>query len=87
MNKKMAYVDLDVHKNSITMALFMEQRKDEEWIKKIAHNNKKLAVYHRSGLLTALVNELTGERETASCEKRLSWRPGNTIALNIPEGI
>jgi len=42
MNKKIACVGLDVHKNSITIALFVEQRKEEEWIKKIAHNKKTL---------------------------------------------
>lgn len=38
MNKKIAYVGLDVHKNSITLALFIEQQKEEEFIKKISNN-------------------------------------------------
>ncbi len=42
MIKQIAYVGLDVHKNSITMALMVEQRKDEEFIKKIANNRKEL---------------------------------------------
>ena len=29
MNKRIAYLGLDVHKNSITMALFVEQQKEE----------------------------------------------------------
>ena len=31
MNKRIAYLGLDVHKNSITMALFVEQRQEEEY--------------------------------------------------------
>jgi len=42
MNKKIAYVGLDVHKNSITMALFIEQRKDEEFTKKLSSNLNSL---------------------------------------------
>jgi transposase len=42
MSKKITYVGLDVHKNSITMALFVEQRKDEEFIKKVANNPNSL---------------------------------------------
>ncbi|MFC1669074.1 transposase [Spirochaetota bacterium] len=38
MNKRIAYLGLDVHKNSITMALFVEQQKEEEFTKKIANN-------------------------------------------------
>jgi len=33
---------MDVHKNSITMALFIEQRKEEEFIRKIENNPKTL---------------------------------------------
>jgi len=40
MNKRIAYLGLDVHKNSITMALFVKQRKEEEFIKKVANNPK-----------------------------------------------
>ena len=42
MNKKIVYAGIDVHKNSITIALFVQQRKEENWIKKIAHNKKTL---------------------------------------------
>jgi hypothetical protein len=38
MNKKIAYLGMDVHKNSITLVLFVEQRKEEEFTKKIANN-------------------------------------------------
>ncbi len=34
MSKQIAYLGLDVHKNSITMALYVKQRKEEEFIKK-----------------------------------------------------
>lgn len=42
MNKRIAYVGLDVHKNSITIALFIEQKKDEEFTKKISSNLNSL---------------------------------------------
>jgi len=42
MNKRIAYLELDVHKNSITMALFIEQRQEEEFTKKIANNASSL---------------------------------------------
>jgi len=42
MNKKIAYVGMDVHKNSITLALFVEQRKEEEVIKKIGSDRNAL---------------------------------------------
>ncbi len=42
MNKRFAYLGLDVHKNSITMALFVEQRQDEEFIKKVDNNTNSL---------------------------------------------
>ncbi len=42
MNKKLAYVGMDVHKNSITLALFVGQRKEEEFIKKINNNKSTL---------------------------------------------
>ncbi|MDA3900086.1 MAG: hypothetical protein PF637_06155 [Spirochaetes bacterium] len=38
MNKKIAYLGMDGHKNSITLVLFVEQRKEEEFTKKIANN-------------------------------------------------
>jgi transposase len=43
--KKIAYLGLDVHKNSITMALFVEQRKEEEFTKKIPNNRKTLLTH------------------------------------------
>ena len=42
MNKKIAYVGIDVHKNSITLALFVEQQKEEKFIKKIGPDRKVL---------------------------------------------
>ena len=42
MNKPIAYLGLDVHKNSITMAFFIGQKKEEEFIKKILNNPKTL---------------------------------------------
>jgi transposase len=42
MNKKIAYLGLDVHKNSITMAFFVEQRQDEEFTKKITNDPNSL---------------------------------------------
>jgi len=42
MSKEIAYLGLDVHKNSITLALLVEQRKEEEFIRKIPHDIKAL---------------------------------------------
>lgn len=42
MSKKLAYIGMDVHKNSITLALFIEQRKTEEFIKKISNDKRTL---------------------------------------------
>jgi transposase len=42
MNKKIAYLGMDVHKNSITMALFVEQRQEEEFIKKVVNKTDRL---------------------------------------------
>jgi transposase len=42
MKKKIAYVGMDVHKNSITLALFAEQHKEEEFVKKTGPERKAL---------------------------------------------
>ena len=64
MNKKIAYVGLDVHKNSITIALFVEQRKEEEWIKKIAHNKKTLLSLLKESQKTIFKSMLRSQRHS-----------------------
>lgn len=58
MNKRIAYLGLDVHKNSITMALFVEQRQDEEFTKKVANN---------PGSLLKLIKKLSEEYHLRIC--------------------
>jgi hypothetical protein len=42
MEKQKAYLGLDVHKNSITMALILGNSKKEEFVKKIPNSLKEL---------------------------------------------
>jgi transposase len=58
MNKRIAYLGMDVHKNSITLALFVEQRNEEEFIKKISNNPKTLI---------RIIEKLTGEYNLRTC--------------------
>jgi transposase len=58
MNKRIAYLGLDVHKNSLTMALFVEQRQEEEFTKKVANN---------AGSLLKLIKKLSEEYHLRVC--------------------
>ena len=86
-NKRIAYLGMDVHKNSITMALFVEQRKEEEFTKKVANNLNRLiklikklseeyhlrVCYETSGCCYTIYWTLTARNSSKSLQLHMAW--------------
>lgn len=59
MNKQIAYLGMDVHKNSITMALSVENKKDKKFIKKVANESAGLILQGQKSLQGLSMENIT----------------------------